>query len=211
MDTLENVIKTVVIGGIIYVIYFIERKFKIVRKSLEGFLDKKPQDVSSPKESKILSFQSDYNKIAADFESLYEELYSTITNSYYKYGKREINEIIDEWELKIKINSKGPVQKVWNNLAKQYFKKDWFANVVKAEPETQNAFLLDWYDILIKEGVKRDERKKIKVEDYSIHHYYIISSVYKIGDELVVERPCWLLNEKCIEKGIADIEKVNKG
>lgn len=127
-----------------------------------------------------------------------------MTNSG-NYGGRQLTGVITEWEQKIKANSGGALSRAWNRLVKKYFGEEWFIDSAAKDTDLQKVFLDDWYEQLMDAGIRRDDSRKIVVEDYSIHNRYIISERYEVGNELIVEKPCWLINGKCIERGMASV------
>jgi len=151
----------------------------------------------------IKSLKDEFERVSRKFEFLYESTFQI--NSENEIDK--IVYLISEWEVRIRYNDCPELIRKWNNIIKKNFNVDWYRDIKVEETNKIKKVLLEWFDFLQKNGIKRDNRKEITIYDNELHHIYVIDELWKIGDKIIIESPAWFYKEKYIERGKARLIK----
>lgn len=118
----------------------------------------------------------------------FEGLYSATARLIQKeYSTQETEELCFRWESRLENDERTlALNKMWN----QYKAHEVKAHVKK------------WYDLLMAIGVKMCEEKEVLVDRTAMRKYDLPDEEENfIGKKMHVEAPCWMLEEKVLEKG----------
>lgn len=158
----------------------------------------------NPDEEK--KFNEEFEGIAKEFAFLYEDTYQFVCNKSIM-SEKDAYSLAAHWDQNIRIYSKEYVILEWGKNLEHYFKKDVFIEVEQYTVGKIRDMLYEWFEKLKRTGIKRDERERFDVENYTAHQTYIIEDLYDIGDKIIIKSPRWMLGGQCIEKGVGNVLK----
>jgi hypothetical protein len=203
MGVIGNVTTFITIVGACALIVWAGKKFLSVERPRSS---ETPRDDTRLEPAKEKTFAQEFGEIAAAFSFLYEETHQFVIGSKQLSGE-DVCSLGVEWDQKINTNSKGSVAQVWKNLIKKHFSVDRFVGVHDCDVEAVRVLMREWREEMKSIGIERDDRDSFTAEDDTVHHRYILSDSYEIGDKIVVDSPCWTMGSHCIEKGRAHLER----
>lgn len=203
MDIIEKIIKALshTFQGLGHTIHDVAKLFN----DLTRHTRQRNDDNAITKDSEKV-FNEEFRKIAKSFAFLYEET-DAFLSKRSEMNKDDAHSLATEWDQKVRTNSKGCVVQEWRNIVRSNFNADKFVDVQNSDLSSVKKMLHEWFEKVKKVGIKPDDRKSFIVDDYYVHHRYILSGSYDIGDQIIIKSPCWVMGSQCVEKGRGDVVK----
>lgn len=151
------------------------------------------------------TFDEEFGEVAQSFEFLYEDSFSAVSTGA-SAEPSEIRSLLVEWEQKIRAKARPKVMSRWRELVKKHCKGSWVEACPACTERQQTLLLSEWMEILRALGLARGQDMSFVAEDESVHAYFLLDAGYEVGDRVIVVKPYWSLDGRCVERGRARIE-----
>jgi hypothetical protein len=182
--------------------FLVVKNYSKIKQKITSFLTSQTTTNQEDATTTHSKKESQYDKNIAKEEFIHKSgSFSGIYEAFYQVAKGtslKSKEVIAEWNTRIHyLNSCSNVQQLWTSLFENH-------ENMTAEQQKQNASL--WLGFLRTVGIERENRNLITIDATTRFRYYTLNGEEMIiGITMKVMLPCWVLDDKILEKGILTI------